>query len=167
MKDVYGRPDWDNFFLSLCFMIARRSLDQHTKHGCVIVDERHRIISTGYNGPPGGLDDATIPLTRPEKYKYMEHSELNAILNSGTKNLVGSTFYITGLPCHTCFRQMKIVGAKRIIHAGQGSHCLSEEDSKAINILNGGDKPIEIIHIHSPEIADIFKEASEAHKKTL
>lgn len=169
MIDQFGRPDWDTFFMAMCFMIARRSLDQHTKHGCVAVDGKNKIISTGYNGPPPGLDDSTIPLTRPEKYKYIEHSELNAILNVGaTGTLKGSTFYITGMPCHTCFRQMKIVGVKRIVHGGQGSHCLSEEDSKAINIMNSSN-PIEVVHYSPVEngVESLYNNALEAYKKIL
>jgi dCMP deaminase len=172
MQDNYGRPDWDSFYISLCFMIARRSIDPRTKHGCIIVDKNNRILSTGYNGPPAGLDDSKLDLTAPGKYKLLEHSESNAILNAKGCNLEGSTFYVTGAPCSSCFRQIKIVKAARIIHGGQGSHCLSTEDATAISILNSSN-PIEIIrHSASDEsirstVTAVYKDALEACLKAV
>jgi dCMP deaminase len=136
MKDNFGRPDWDSFYIAMCFFIARRSIDPHTKHGCVVVDKNNKILSTGYNGPPPGLADTTLDLTRPGKYKSMEHAESNAILNSRGCILEGCTFYITGHPCSACFRQMRIVKAAKIIHGGQGSQCVAEDDVNAIKIMN-------------------------------
>jgi deoxycytidylate deaminase len=173
MKDKYGRPDWHSFYISMCFLIARRSIDPNTKHGCVIVDKNNKILSTGYNGPPAGLDDSKLDLTRPGKYKLLEHSELNAILNAKGCDLEGSTFYITGFPCHTCFRQMKIVKAARIIHGGQGSHCLSDEDSKAISALNSGDNQIEVVDYQNMKnseestVENVYQEALDAYKKVV
>ena len=136
MRDVYGRPDWDSFYISLCFLIARRSIDPRNKHGCVIVDKHNHILSTGYNGQPPGIDDSKLDQTPPGKYKLLEHSESNAILNSKGCDLEGSTFYITGQPCYACFRQIRIVKASKIIHGGQSSHCMSQEDTAAIEIMN-------------------------------
>lgn len=172
MKDVYGRPDWDSFYISLCFLIARRSIDPHTKHGCVIVDKNNRILSTGYNGPPPGIDDSKLDLTRPGKYKLLEHSESNAILNAKGCNLEGSTFYITGTPCSGCFRQIKIVKAARIVHGGQNSRCISIEDETAITIMNHTNPIVITQHSCDDEtvkstIADLYKDAMSAALKAV
>lgn len=172
MKDVYGRPDWDSFYISLCFLIARRSIDPHTKHGCVIVDKNNRILSTGYNGPPPGIDDSRLDLTRPGKYKFLEHSESNAILNANGSNLEGSTFYITGAPCYACFRQIKIVKAARIIHGGQKTNHMSEEDTRAIEIMNTRNPIVITKHSCDDEmvkstIADLYRESMESALKAV
>lgn len=172
MIDIYGRPDWNSFYISLCFLIARRSIDPDTKHGCVIVDKNKRILSTGYNGPPPGIDDSKIDLTRPGKYKFMEHSESNAILNCKGSNLEGSTFYITGPPCYACFRQIKIVKAARIIHGGQKSKCISEDDLKAIEIMNSTNPIIIQQHACNDEsvkltIADLYHNSMLAAEKVV
>ena len=62
-----NRPDWNNYFLGIAKVVAQRSHDQHTKHGCVITDAVHRILGVGYNGFPKGMNDSKLPLTRPEK----------------------------------------------------------------------------------------------------
>jgi dCMP deaminase len=138
MNDEFGRPDWDTYFLTMCFLISQRSIDPHTKHGCVIVDKEHSVLSTGYNGPPRGVDDANIPLTRPEKYPYLVHSEENAILNAARNgiSLKDATVYVTGYPCEKCFRMIASTGANKIIVGGLNSACVNDETMKIINVLN-------------------------------
>lgn len=134
------RTSWDDWFMTLCAVIAQRSLDEHTKHGCVVIDSDRTILSIGYNSPPRGCVDEMIPLTRPEKYAFMEHSESNAIINAARTGtcLKGSTFYITGHPCHECFRKILNVGAKAIVYGPVGSHCIDDESMKAIEIMSRG-----------------------------
>ncbi len=153
MFDIFGRPDWDSYFISQCFLISQRSIDQHTKVGCVVVDDEHTILSTGYNSPPRGSDDTIIPLTRPEKYPYMEHAESNAIINAARNgiSLKGSTFYITTHPCENCFRKIRGIGAKRVVFAGVGAACLTEETMKIIEILNAKN-PTEIVRYNDTEM---------------
>lgn len=124
------RPAWPEWFMTICFVVSQKSLDPATKHGCVVVDEENTILSIGYNSPPRGCDDSTVPLTRPEKYGWMEHAESNAINNAARTgiSLRGSTFYITGHPCLPCLRRVINVGAVEIVYGPVGSQCISEED---------------------------------------
>lgn len=118
------KPDWQTYFLTLAYVVAQRSPDT-TKHGCVIVDPKHRIVATGYNGPISGMDDEKIPHTRPEKYDYMEHAERNAIFNSH-QDLYGCEVYLTGHPCIECYRAMCQVGIQNIYIGGVESHCVND-----------------------------------------
>ncbi len=132
------RPDWDSWFMTLAFIVSQRSLDKHTKHGCVVVDEEsHSILSVGYNSPPRGCIDSEMPLERPGKYLVMEHSESNAITNAARCGipLKGSIFYVTGPPCHDCFRKIINVGAVNIVH-GPILHKRTSDQSDAIVLMN-------------------------------
>jgi len=43
--EVLGRPDWDTWFMTLCFVIAQRSIDPATKHGTVMVSDDKTILA--------------------------------------------------------------------------------------------------------------------------
>lgn len=99
-----ARPSWTDYFMGLAFVVSRRSHDVQTKHGCIIVDRRHNVIGCGYNGHIRDGKE-TLPVTRPEKYPYMLHSEENALINCviQPKYVVGGvTAFITGRPCLHC-----------------------------------------------------------------
>lgn len=126
------RPSWDTWFMTLAFCVSQRSLDQHTKHGCVVVSKDKTILCVGYNGPPRGCDDSQIPLERPMKYRMLCHSEINAISNAARHgiSLNESKFYITGHPCPECLRSIINVGAKHIVYGHVPSQCISENDKQ-------------------------------------
>lgn len=92
-----------------------RSPDSSTQCGCVLVDERGRLVGQGYNGYPNNIDDSKMPRTRPEKYPPILHSEENAILNS-TGDLEGATVYVTGPPCTHCWAHIIQKGIKRVVY---------------------------------------------------
>lgn len=153
------RPDWDTWFMTLAFIVSQRSLDKTTKHGCVVVDTSHTILSVGYNGPPRGCIDENVPLDRPAKYLFMEHAESNAITNAARSgiSLRGSFFYITGPPCHDCFRKIVNVGAVKIIQ-GPILHQRTKEQQAAIEIMNIREGHKRAIYIEQyVDIAPLFK----------
>jgi dCMP deaminase len=131
----WEKPQWNDWYMAMAFVVAQRSIDTSTKHGAVVVNDRHQMLSMGYNGPPPGCNDELIPMIRPEKYKYFEHAEANA-MNNANCSLKGATVYVTGHPCSACFRQMLCKGIKTIVYGHVGSQCVDEEDLKAINIMN-------------------------------
>jgi dCMP deaminase len=164
--DSFGRPRWDHYFLSLCFLTSQRSLDPSTKHGCVVVDDDKTILSIGYNSPPRGCCDKDIPLTRPEKYPYFRHAEDNAISNAARigVSLKNSTFYITGMPCPDCFGKIKNVGAKKIIHGGVQSHMITDKEMEIVATINR-ENPVQIEVIENCDgILDIFGKVTDYYK---
>lgn len=110
------KVDWDKRLMDLAVHLSGWSKDRSTKVGCVIVDNRHRILSTGYNGFPSGFDDDNEEWhQRPLKYMISEHSERNAIYNA-SRNLEGSTIYVSPLfPCTDCARAIIQSGIKRLV----------------------------------------------------
>jgi dCMP deaminase len=129
-----NKPSWDDYLLSMAFMVAMRSIDSETKHGCVIVDSKHSILATGYNSPPPGCNDESIPTSRPEKYPYFAHAEEAAIANAARKGvkLEGATAYITGVPCITCLRLLISAGIAYVVTGPVSSACVNKEGEELI-----------------------------------
>lgn len=127
---AHHRPSWDEYFLRIAEVVSSRSQDPDTRHGCVLVDANHRIISTGYNGPIAGIQDETVPTTRPEKYLWFVHAEDNAILFARA-SLDTATAYITGYPCAACLRRLLQAGVSRIVCGVRSSACITNEERAA------------------------------------
>jgi len=75
--------NWDQRFLELAALIAGWSKDS-TKVGAVAVSPDRAIVSTGYNGPPRGVQDmpdrvGTSGSSNPEKYLWCAHAEENLV----------------------------------------------------------------------------------------
>ena len=132
------RINKDQHYMNIAETCSSRSLDPDSKFGCVAVGAGGAILSTGYNGPPRNVDDSKIPLTRPEKYSYMEHSERNCIYNAARIGipLEGCTFYVTGIPCTDCLRAMYQVGAKKIICLDKKAKMLGLGDQIFFDFIN-------------------------------
>jgi dCMP deaminase len=124
-----NRPDWTSYFLGLAKVISLRSHDVHTKHGCVITDKQNRILGTGYNGFPKGLDDNKLPLTRPEKYFWMAHSERNALSNCVVRPDNG-TAYVTGQCCNDCIMSLYQAGIDTVYMIDSHGTVLFDNDAK-------------------------------------
>lgn len=97
--------------------VAKRSKDPSSKNGCVIVDERHRPVSFGYNGTIQGADEAKMTLTeRPMKYYFAIHSEMNALIFAG-RDLAGCTLYNKMATCENCLKYCLQAGIKRFVYS--------------------------------------------------
>lgn len=120
---------WDAIFLDIATTVAERSKDDSTQAGAVLVDHRHVVISTGFNGPPPQLDDELIPwnvrpnvsefdkINEPHKYAFIIHSEENAILfgMEARGSIAGSTMYSTHTPCSECMLRIVRAGVRELV----------------------------------------------------
>ena len=110
--------DWDDYFMSIAYLIAIKSKDERTHIGAVIVGPNKEIKSTGYNSCVRGLNDnITERQQKPEKYYWFEHGERNAIYNAtliGT-SLKGCKMYTNGIPCMDCARGIIQAGITEVI----------------------------------------------------
>ena len=111
---------WDEYFMGIAMLAARRSKDPNTQVGACIVSEDNIIISTGYNGMPKGCSDDEFPWDRKgeneaaTKYPYVVHAELNAILNASGRDLRGSRIYVALFPCNECAKSIIQSGIKEV-----------------------------------------------------
>jgi dCMP deaminase len=144
------RPTWENYFLGLAFAIAERSMDADTHHGAIITDVKNHILGTGYNSFPMGLDDNTLPNTRPNKYFFMCHAEQSAIAQAPC-NLWGMAdgcvLYITGTPCHTCLKSIIQSNIKKIVVAERQGTQLEDEDTQKASTLMIEQSGIEVVRV--------------------
>lgn len=106
---------WHIRFLKLAEFIAQWSKDPSTKVGAVIVDEKRRIVSTGYNGFAIGVDDSENRLAdRTIKYPIILHAEENA-MSFAKQNLDNCSLYVSGLPpCAHCASLIIQSGIKNV-----------------------------------------------------
>ena len=122
---------WEEYFMTLALVASMKSKDPSTQVGAVIVDNRSKkVISSGYNGFPRYLDDSQIPQTRPEKYLYVVHAELNAILHA-ERELHDCTLYATVFPCSECMKAVIQSGIKTIVYFNDLSGENWDEPKKA------------------------------------
>ena len=127
--NIMNRPSWDQYFLEIAKVVAKRSSCVRRQIGAVIVKDR-RILTTGYNGAPSGLphcieigcmrDEMNIESgTRQEMCRAL-HSEMNAIIQGAQHGVStkGATLYCTHQPCSVCSRMLINAGIVRIVYTG-------------------------------------------------
>ena len=110
---------WDEYFMGIAILAAKRSKDPSTQVGACIVSPENIIISTGYNGMPKGCSDDEFPWARDgeeTKYPYVVHAELNAILNANGRDLTGSRVYVALFPCNECAKAIIQSGVKEVVY---------------------------------------------------
>jgi dCMP deaminase len=115
-RKARGDFRWETYFSKMLDVVRSKSKDTSTQVGCIIVGKDNEVRSTGYNGFPRGVNDDIMSVperyARPEKYKWFEHAERNAIYNAARIGTAtdGCRVYVTGIPCMDC--------ARAIIQAG-------------------------------------------------
>ena len=116
---------WDEYFLGIAMLAAKRSKDPSTQVGACIVSPDNIIISTGYNGMPKGCSDDEFPWAREgadTKYPFVVHAELNAILNANGRDLRGSRIYVALFPCNECAKAIIQSGIKEVMYLSDKYH---------------------------------------------
>ena len=106
---------WDSYFVEIAKVIASKSKDPNTKVGAVLVDHENRIIGTGYNGFPPGVEETPERWEKPTKYAYVVHAEANCLLHAIVKPK-GHTMYTTMFPCTECAKLLATSGVKRVVY---------------------------------------------------
>jgi dCMP deaminase len=129
------RPGWDEYFLELAAVIARRSTCRRRNYGAVIVKD-NIIISTGYNGAARGepncvdtgvciREQLNVPAGERYELCVAVHAEMNAIIAGDPIQMRDAVIYIAGNeangsvaasePCLLCHRMIKNAMIKRAV----------------------------------------------------
>lgn len=124
------RLGWDEYFLEMAAVVARRSGCTRSQVGAILVDGENRVVSTGYNGtavrgalecfeggcPRGKLTYDELPAGGDYGNCTYRHAELNALLYAQNQNrLDGKTLYVTRNPCDDCVGDIIRYGAERVV----------------------------------------------------
>lgn len=124
MKDT--RPGWDEYFIGIAKLVAKRSTCLRRQVGALIVKDR-RILATGYNGTPSGIKHCSETGCLREKLKIPSgerhelcrglHAEQNALLQAALYGISvkDSSFYITNQPCIICAKMLINAGVKEVV----------------------------------------------------
>lgn len=113
---------WDEYFMGIALLSAERSKDPNTSVGACIVSNDNKILTVGYNGMPIGCSDDEYPWERDSdnpllnKYVYVCHAEMNAILNYTGADMKGAKLYVTLFPCNECTKAIIQKGIKEVIY---------------------------------------------------
>jgi dCMP deaminase len=106
------RIGWDQYFMEIAEVVARRSEDINHKVGCVAVRADNTIASTGYNGAPPGIKVDWE--NREEKNKRVIHAEQNSLKYCKPNEI--QKLYVTLMPCGNCILAIAAYGIKTIIY---------------------------------------------------
>lgn len=111
---------WDEYFMGIALLSAKRSKDPSTQVGACIVNNQKKVVGLGYNGFPIGCNDDALPWERTgefldTKYPYVCHAELNAILNS-IKDLHDCSIYVALFPCNECAKAIIQSGIREVVY---------------------------------------------------
>ena len=122
--------DLNNFFMEIAEKFSTLSTCGRLKVGAVIT-KNNRIISTGYNGVPSGLQhcceiykgiDFSIPenneMHKQFSAQYELHAEQNAIVEAAKNGIAlnGSILYTTVEPCDYCRKLIAQSGIKNVFY---------------------------------------------------
>ena len=124
MKNI-ERPCVDDYFMEIASVVARRSTCLRNQVGALFVTNK-RILTTGYNGAPSGLDHCDVSGcaregvasgTRHELCRAV-HAEQNAIIQAALHgiSIEGATLYCTHQPCILCAKMMINARVNKVVY---------------------------------------------------
>ena len=123
---AHKRPSWDEYFLEVAKLVAKRSTCLRRSVGAVIVKDK-RILATGYNGAPAGLKHCSdvgclrqkLKIPSGERHELCRalHAEQNALIQASLYGISvkGSVMYATCQPCVICAKMLINAGIKEIV----------------------------------------------------
>ena len=119
------RTSWDEYFFNMAENVASRSTCIRRSVGAVLVNTKHRVLGTGYNGPYSGYPHCTkdtcirtklnIPSGSEPHLCVAVHAEMNIIHMLKDTEIEGGTLYCTTQPCCTCLKSFLSCGIYRIV----------------------------------------------------
>jgi dCMP deaminase len=143
------RPDRDDYYMHIAMAVRRRAACSGNKVGAIIV-LRDRIISTGYNGTPAGMQNCDqggcYRCANRDKFAsgagydicICVHAEQNALLSAARFGISveGATMYTTMRPCFGCTKELLQARVPEVVYMHDWAHpdpAIREEYEKIQN----------------------------------
>jgi dCMP deaminase len=139
------RPSWKTYFMDIAFLVAKRSTCRRRQVGAVAVADK-RILATGYNGAPSGLDHCLeigclreeLGVASGERHELCRglHAEQNVIIQAAYHgvSIKGATIYCTNLPCSICSKMLINAGVVHIVYQDGYADSMTEEMLQAAGV---------------------------------
>ena len=145
------QKDWDEYFMGIAEAVSKKSKDPSSQMGCVIVDDKKRVVSMGYNGLIQGADETKMTLSeRPMKYYFAIHSEMNAVIFAH-QDLTGCTIYNRVATCENCLKYCLQAGIKRFVYKELRVHSHTTDPKKSMTNVETDEAVIRLL-ASMPEI---------------
>jgi dCMP deaminase len=121
------RPSWEEYFMDIAILVAKRSTCLRRAVGALIVKDK-RILATGYNGAPSGIRHCvevnclreTLNIESGQRHELCRgiHAEQNAIIQAAYHGapIKDASLYCTNLPCSICTKMIINAGIKKIYY---------------------------------------------------
>lgn len=144
-KQTHKRPSWEEYFLEVAKLVAKRSTCLRRSVGAVLVKDK-RILATGYNGAPSGLRHCVeigcmrqkLKIPSGERHELCRalHAEQNALIQASLYGISvkGSTIYATCQPCVICAKMLINAGIREIVISGDYPDAMARKFLKAARI---------------------------------
>ena len=121
---------WDKRFMKLTETVAEwSSCYQANRHVGAIIVKDNRVLTTGYNGAPSGIQSCVekgeclrrklnIPSGTQHELCFAVHAEQNAVIQAARFgiDISGATLYCTHQPCVICAKIIINAGIKRVVY---------------------------------------------------
>lgn len=138
MDPESGRPSWNDYFMDITCLVAKRSTCTRRAVGAIVVKDR-RILATGYNGAPSNVrhcvevgclrEQLNVPSGERHELCRGIHAEQNAIIQAAYHgvSIKGASLFCTNLPCSICAKMIINAGIVRIVYQSGYADPLSRE----------------------------------------
>jgi len=133
-----NRPSWQQYFMQMAYLAARRSTCLRRAVGAVMVRD-NQILATGYNGSPKGTphcaevgclrEQQNVPSGQKHELCRGVHAEQNAIIQAAISgsSTRGAELYCTHQPCSICARLIINAEIKTVYVAETYPDALAEQ----------------------------------------
>jgi dCMP deaminase len=137
-KVIPRRPSWEEYFMDITHLVAKRSTCLRRQVGAVLVKDK-KILATGYNGAPSRLEHCldvgclrekqAIPSGERHELCRGLHAEQNAIIQAAYHGVEirGATLYCTNHPCIICSKMIINAGIQRVAYENGYADALAKE----------------------------------------
>lgn len=133
------RPTIDEYYMNLAGGVASRSTCVRRQVGCLITDADGRLLASGYNGVPRGIEHCTdVPCEGASDEAgntsrcLAIHAEDNALMQAGDRLNQAWTLYSTTLPCFQCAKKILNTGITRVVYRDEYA------DQRAVDLFIRG-----------------------------
>lgn len=110
----------DQMYMEMARAASKRSTCFRASVGAILVEDKRKVLSIGYNGPAAGEPHCTGNVCSREGQGCHRslHAEANALSIAPLFNGY-LTMYCTHSPCHNCAMEMRGRGVSRVVYENE------------------------------------------------